>query len=171
MIGRALRHCGGAAAAEMALVAPLLLGLLTGSVELGNYFLSEHILVKGVRDGAVYAARQNVVSNYDCSTGTPTVPTTVVDNTEALVRTGQLSGGTDRLPNWTSGSTVFTITVSCVTSAGGTTLGGMYYLNGGKVPVLTVTAQLPYKSLLSSFGFNAVNLQLNASEQAAATGV
>ena len=43
-----LRHChSGAAAVEMALVAPLLLALLFGSVELGKYFLDQHVVVKG----------------------------------------------------------------------------------------------------------------------------
>src|SRR5215217_7313983 len=50
----------GSAAAEMALVLPLLLALMFGSLELGDYFLSEHVLLKGVRDGAVYAARQDI---------------------------------------------------------------------------------------------------------------
>ena len=46
----------GAAAAEMALVTPLLLVILFGAVELGNYFYNEHIVVKAVRDGARFAA-------------------------------------------------------------------------------------------------------------------
>ena len=33
--------------------------LMFGAVELGNYFLNEHSLVKAVRDGARYAARQD----------------------------------------------------------------------------------------------------------------
>ena len=37
-------------------------------VEIGNYFLDEHILVKAVRDGARFAARQNF-SNYSACTG------------------------------------------------------------------------------------------------------
>jgi Flp pilus assembly protein TadG len=42
---RTLRLLGarrGSAGVEMALVLPLLLGLMCGSVELGNNFLSEH---------------------------------------------------------------------------------------------------------------------------------
>jgi Flp pilus assembly protein TadG len=171
MTRRLFRDGRGSAAVEMALVSPMLLILMMGAVELGNYFYSQHILVKGVRDGAIYAARQDIATNYDCSAGTPTVPSTVVTNTKQLVRTGQLTGGTDRLPNWTSGSTSFTVTVSCVTAAGGTTLGGMYTSNGGKVPVVTVTAQLPYRSVLGRMGFDATSLDLYATEQTAATGV
>lgn len=160
---------GGAAAAEMALVLPLLLALMFGAFELGNYFRSEHVLIKGVRDGAVYAARQPI-SNYDCSTASPVVPATVVDSAKALVRTGELSGGTDRLPLWADGSTTFTITASCVTSAGGTPLLGIYQVNGGKVPVITVTANLPYRSVLQTLGFDTAGIRVHATEQAVVTG-
>src|SRR3546814_6902005 len=43
----------------MALVSPMLILLMFGSFELGNYFLDEHVVLKAVRDGARYAARQN----------------------------------------------------------------------------------------------------------------
>jgi Flp pilus assembly protein TadG len=165
------RDWRGSAAAEMALVLPLLLALTFGSLELGNYFLSEHVLLKGVRDGAVYAARQNLPLNYDCSAGTLTVPTTVVDNTKSLVRSGELSGGTDRLPLWADVSTTFTVSATCVTSAGGTTLAGMYLVNGGKVPVVTVAADLPYQSLMGTLGLGQPGLRLEAQQQAIVTGI
>ena len=58
-----LNRCqSGVAAVEMALVAPLLLALLFGSVELGKYFLDQHVVVKAVRDGAV--SRPQPMSNY-----------------------------------------------------------------------------------------------------------
>ena len=49
---RLARDVHAAAAAELALVLPLLLIIMFGSFEIGNYFLNEHILVKAVRDGA-----------------------------------------------------------------------------------------------------------------------
>ena len=54
--GALFRDCRGAAAAEMAMVLPLLLALMFGVTELGRYFWSEHVLLKGVwqcnrRDG------------------------------------------------------------------------------------------------------------------------
>jgi Flp pilus assembly protein TadG len=158
-----------AAAVEMALVLPILLALMFGAFEVGNYFRSEHVLIKGVRDGAVYAARQDI-SNYNCSVASPPVPATVVDSAKALVRTGELAGGTDRLPRWADVSTIFTITASCVTSAGGTTLLGIYQVNGGKVPVITVTADLPYQSVLGTLGFGTVGVRVHAVQQAVVTG-
>ncbi len=161
----------GSAGAEMAMVLPLLLAILFGSVEIGNYFRSEHILLKGVRTGAVYAARQDVLANYNCAAGTPIVPSGILGDTKTLVRTGALSGGSDLLPKWTDGSTTFSITVSCVTAAGGTTLSGIYLVNGGHVPVISVSANLPYRSVLGTLGIPSPNVRLKAAQQAAATGI
>ena len=172
LFARLIRSTSGSAAAEMALVLPLLTVLLFGSVELGNYFYSEHVLVKGVRDGARYAARQ-AFSNYTAC-GSPGA--TIENNTKALVRTGQLSGGTDLLPNWADANTTFTVTVNCYPSAGGTALSGIYndLVNGtgGSVgaPVVTVTASVPYRSIFGYIG-HGFNLTLNATSQAAVQGI
>jgi Flp pilus assembly protein TadG len=171
MSARLASNRRGSAGAEMALVLPLLLVLLFGSIELGNYFRSEHILLKSVRGGAVYAARQDVIVNYNCAAGTPTVPAGIVTSTKNLVRTGELSGGTDLLPKWSDGSTSFTMNVSCHTVAAGTTLGGIYVVSGGQVPVLTVSADLPYRSVLGTLGLSGPDLRLKAAQQATATGV
>jgi len=48
----------GAAAAEMALVTPLLMALLFATMEGSRYFLDEHVVLKAVRDGARFASRQ-----------------------------------------------------------------------------------------------------------------
>ena len=160
---KSLSDCGGAAGAEMALVLPILLALLFGATELGRYFWSEHVLLKGVRDGAIYAARQRI-DNFNCATSA--VNSNVVDQTKALVRTGALSGGADRLPNWSSGT--FSIDLACVTSTGGTALSGIYSANSGDVPVITVRASVPFTSL---FGFSlGSGLLLNAEQQAAVYG-
>ena len=171
MTFRLSRNRRGSAGAEMALVLPLLLLLLFGSIELGNYFRSEHILLKGVRSGAVYAARQDITINYDCSSGTPIVPPTVVNETKTLVRTGSLGGSDDLLPRWSDASTTFTMSVECETTAGGTTLAGLYIVNGGYVPVLTLTADLPYNSVFGTLGLGSPGLRLKASQQAAVYGV
>jgi Flp pilus assembly protein TadG len=166
MIRRLHSDTRGTAAIELVLVLPLLLVLMLGSVELGSYFWSEHILVKGVRDGAIFAARREI---YDCTGGAATVSQAAKDDTEAVVRSGELSGGTDRLPNWDSAT--FDVTVACAADAGGTAMSGMYSQTGGNVPIVTVTAQLPYRTVISTIGFNAASLNLGAREQAIGTGV
>ena len=180
MIGRSLRRLKadtrGNAAAEMALVMPLLLIIMLGSVELGNYFLDEHVLVKAVRDGARYAARQ-AFANYNGCTGTAAdVPQTVKDNTKLIVRKGTLdSNDPDLLPNWSDGATTFTVQMSCTSDPGGTHMGGIY--SGSIVgtadaaPVVIVTASLPYRTVLGSLGFSGVGYALNATQQASVTGL
>jgi Flp pilus assembly protein TadG len=152
----------GSAAAEMALVTPLLLTLMFGSFELGNYFLDNHVVEKAVRDGARYAARRSL-SNYTACTGDP--GGTVKADTQNLVRTGQVtSGGNARLPGWTSNSTI-TVTITC-----GSGYTGIYTGLSG-APVVTVTAAVPYSSLFQAIGFNASSLILNARAQAPVMGI
>lgn len=171
-----------AAAVEMALVAPLLLIIMFGSVELGNYFLDEHDLVKSVRDGARFAARQDFSNYTACSGSLPTPGTagSAFENTKLIVQKGTLdSTASDLLPNWPSAT--FTASVSCVASAGGQNMLGIYTgrlggtCNGssasGCAQVITVNASLNYRSILGSFGFSGRGLTLNASSQAAVTGI
>jgi Flp pilus assembly protein TadG len=166
---RLIADCRGSAAVEMVLVTPLLSILMAGSAELGRYFYQEHVLTKAVRDGAVFAARSDI-NKFHCDSGAVDAP--IPDNTRALVRTGGLSGQQDLLPWWTATSGVtFTVTVVCSTAAGGTTLGGIYTANGGKVPVVTVSATLPYRTMMAAAGLSTGTWQLNATEQAAVQGL
>lgn len=159
-----IADCRAAAAAEMALVAPLLILILFGSAELGRYFYHEHVLVKSLRDGAVFAARAPI-DNFDCAA--TSVNNAVFVNTRSLVRTGGLSGQADLLPWWSAAGATFTMTLACPTSAGGVTLEGIYTANGGKVPVITLNASLPYQPFFASAGMTS----LNASAQSAVLGI
>jgi hypothetical protein len=157
----------------MALSVPLLLLLVCGCVEMGNFFMDEHRLVKAVRDGARYAARQDLTYFTGCS-GTP--GGTVVTDTQNIVKTGLLSGGDDQLPNLGSATIDVTI-VGCSTSAGGTALSGFYANvknSSGTVvgaPIVQVEASVPYKPIVNTLlGFNPYNLTLNAGQQAAVMG-
>lgn len=161
-----IRDQRGAAAAEMALVMPMLLVIMIGSVELGNFFYNEHILVKAVRDGARYAARQSF-SNYSCS-GAP--GGTVVADTQALVRKSLLSGGTDRLAGIQNAD--ITLTTSCKTTQGGQSMTGIYRGAANGAPIVTVSATVDYAPVIgAAFGFSGVGLHLNASQQAAVMGL
>lgn len=154
----------GSAGAEMALVTPLLLVLLFGSVELGRYFHSEHLVVKAVRDGARYAARQDF-SNFTCSSNA--IGGTVVSDTQTLVRTGLLSGGTAQLAGWNAAT--ITVNMSCLTSASSTTLSGIYAGRAGGAPIVTVKAVVPYSPLFGSWALG--TMKMAATQQAAVTGI
>jgi len=161
------------AAVEMVLVLPILLSIMMGAFELGNYFRSEHILLEGLRNGARYAARQSLSSYNGCS-GTPAG--TIEADTKNVVRSGSVAGGTDRLPNWTDAATTFTVTVSCSTTAGSQTMSGIYRdFNNSTgtflgAPVVTVQAHLPYRSVLAKYGFTGIGMSINGSAQAAVMG-
>ena len=155
------------AAIEMALVTPLLCLIMLGSAELGRYFYNEHIMVKAVRDGAVFASRQPI-DKFLCATGDIVDP--VKPNTFALIKTGALANGTNLLRQWSGSGTSLTMTLACVTAAGGTTLGGIYTANGGLVPVITVTASTPYTPIFNGFGLWS-GFSLNASEEASVIGI
>ena len=160
------RDVRATAAAEMALVLPLLLIIMFGSFEIGNYFLNEHILVKAVRDGARFAARQNF-DNYSACSGAVGDP--ILTDTRNVVKTGVVAGGTDRLPYWTA--TTISVTMACTTSTGGQTLSGIYKGRASGAPIVTVSATVPYTPVLRSFGFSGIGLNLNASQQAAVMGL
>lgn len=155
----------GAAAAEMALVTPLLIILMFGSFELGNYFLSEHVVAKAVRDGARYAARRSFV-DFTCPNA---VATDVVDKTRNITRTGQVAdGGTARLVNWTVPTTV-SVTLSCTAISGGNYSG--IYKGLANVPRVKVSATVPYRSLFNNLGFTASTLNLVSESEATVQGI
>lgn len=152
----------GVAAVEMALVMPFLLVLMFGAFELGNYFLSEHVVQKGVRDAARYAARLPI-TDYDCGANTMSAETQV----KRLARTGEPDGTTARLRGWTDDS-MTTITISCDNSSAYGT-GGIFTDFDDGAPVITVSATVPYETLFA-FGLSATTLSLNAQSQAAVMG-
>jgi Flp pilus assembly protein TadG len=158
---------GGSAATEMALVMPLLLVILFGSLELGNYFMNEHTLVKAVRNGARFAARQNFTNYPDCST----VSTDTRDDTRNVVMNGYLSGGTIITPNIDAAD--ITVTTSCATEVGAanTPMTGIYFARTDGAQIVTVTASVDYRPVLAAFGFSGVGFKLNASSEAAVAGI
>lgn len=162
---RALLCRRGSAAVEMALVTPMLLTLLFGAADLGNYFLSEHALINGVRDGARYAAR---VYPLACTAVNDDTTTTTATATKNLVRTNTIDGtGNARLYGWNDNSTI-KVSITCNTSA--TYAGGIYSGSSTGAPVVTVSATVPYTSLFKAFGLTTTTINMNAAAQSAVQG-
>jgi hypothetical protein len=153
----------------MALIVPVLLTLLLGSMELGNYFYNQHTLTKSVRDGARFAARQ-AFEHFETCDAEP--GGTVVADTKQVTRTGQVTGGSDRLPNWTAGDTQFSVTTRCSTESDGVTYGGIYSAFASEgARYVVVEAVLPYQPIMGMLGLASGNLQVHASQQAAVAGI
>lgn len=162
-----LKHSGGTAAAEMAMVGPLVILLIFSAMELGNLFYNQHLLSKAVRDGARYAARQPF-SAYDM--GACAMSSDAETRTRRLVRTAQLAaaGAPSRLPNWNEADEPMTIDINVVCDTSGTYT-GVYMQNGNVATAVTVEASVPYTPLIGiSFALSSMNL--TAQSQAAVAG-
>ena len=181
-LGQLRKDDAGSSATEMALVVPFFLALLFGSVELGNFFMTEHALQKQVQDGARFGSRLEIASGYSC-------PTTVFKDAgwatqiTNVTKNGVVTGaGNPRFGSWfwarncTGKAQTVTASVRCVdkdqVDSGDTGFTGIYTsLPGTTIPVVKVEADVKYPSVLSGLGFNSVNLCLTATSEAAVQGL
>ena len=155
-LSRSIRHEGGAAAAEMALMLPLLTLLIFGGVEMGSFFWTEHQVIKSVRNGTRYAARQDF-SNFTCDGTTVGTADAQVRN---LIRTGTVDGSGDPvIRTWTAAADGIDILVTCDTGSSYSTKGIYTDQSGASAPSVTsalniqVDVTLPYPSLFDNLGY------------------
>lgn len=162
-----LRNRGGAAAAEMALIMPLLLVLMFGAFETGKFFLDVHTVSKAVRDGARFAARQPF-TEMPCGGAAADEA-----NIRNLVRTGTPDiGGTPRPPRlsyWGDPATI-TVTITCDTT-GSYSSASIYATAPGGARNVTVSADVPYDALLGFAGIDTSGLRVRSRSQAAVMGI
>lgn len=152
----------GSAAVEMALVLPMTMALLFGGFEAGNYMLTQHKVIKGVRDGARYAGRLPF-SNYDCDTGT--VSSAAEDDIIAVTRSGQPDGtGPVRVRGWDTAEVSVTVSCDATTNTG-------LYRDRGAAPRVLVATRVPYPSILGTLGFDTSGAVVRAQAQAAVMGI
>lgn len=160
----------GNAAVELALSLPMVLALIFTTMEGAHFLYTQHKVIKGVRDGARYAARLPF-STYTCPSTPPTDP--ALTNIRNLTRTGYINGdnpnvdGTDNpvVRGWTNANIAVTLNCSSATNT------GVYQYTTGGAPRIKVSAQVSYPSLFSILGFAfAPNAKLNAAAQAAVMG-
>jgi hypothetical protein len=170
-----------AAAAEMALVTPLLLAIMFGSVELGNLFMDEHALEKQVRNGARYASRLELDENFSC-------PATVFEDPDAntkvinVTKNGAVDGAGN--PRWTGywtrpctgGGPTLTVSIRCVNKdqidTANTGNSGIYTsLEGTTIPVVKVAGAVKYRSVAGLLGFDATNVCLKAESELPVQGI
>jgi Flp pilus assembly protein TadG len=155
------RHQGGAAAAEMALMIPLLLLIMFGGFEAGHFFYNEQKIIKAVRDGARFAGRQNF-GEYTCPSGINQATKTLI---QEKTRTGHLANGTPLISGWTENEDI-TVIVACPGNTNGIFVGAP-----GGARVVTVNATASYPSLFGTLGLIDSTRSVNASAQAVVMGI
>jgi Flp pilus assembly protein TadG len=170
-----------AAAAELAMVTPLLLALLFGSAELGNFFADEHALEKQVRDGARFASRLEFNTAYACPGAVfqdPDATTKIIN----VTKNGAVSGAGN--PRWTTywdrtctgSQQTVSVSIRCVDKSAVATTNngptGLYStLAGTTIPVVKVSGAVQYRSVLGLLGLDLTNACLRADSEAAVQGL
>lgn len=162
----------------------MLIILMFGSMELGNYFLDQHAVTKQVHDGARFASRMTLANPYVCSAEVAHVLADVDTDGDGegdaasvqivnVTKTGSVDGSaTGRFEGdfWDGCGTdaPLTVTTRCVSKAN---YGGIYNGLSGDIPVVKISASVDYPSLFAAIGFNSANLCLRASSEAAVAGL
>lgn len=171
------RNDDAAASAEMVLIAPMLVILMFGSMELGNLFLTEHAVTKQVRDGARYASRLTIHPDYSCEAGDDL--STIFEDPDAgekivnVTQSGSVDGtGVTRFAAgfWDACGTgdPVKVTIRCVDKDD---YGGIYAGLDGDIPVVKVSASVSYPSLFSTLGFNTTGMCVRADSEVAVAGL
>ncbi len=168
LLNRFRRCRRGSPAVEFALLAPILILVVGGIIELGLLLSDQTTLEKSVRAGAVAGARLAI----DRSGGTPAFVNASAAQTliDCVVKKGVPNcSGSDpyKLPGWTDGSAAVTVTLRYDTVTDGT--------NPVDVVVIRVVATLPHTPLVPDawnfFGGRFVNtITLEASDEQAYIG-
>ncbi|MCW5751210.1 MAG: pilus assembly protein [Alphaproteobacteria bacterium] len=132
---------GGVAAVEFALVMPILLLLLFGSIELGRLMRDYHVASKGVRDAGRFLSR---VPASCTAPGAGTIAADELTRARNLALTGRVQApstpGDYLLPYWTDPASI-AIEVDCVANDG--SYAGLYAASAF-IARLTVTATVPF---------------------------
>ena len=152
----------GAAAAEMALMLPLLLILIFVGFEAGHYFYTEHKVIKAVREGARYAGRQPW-GYINCN---DPIDADAESRIKQVTLTGTLTGTVPRIPGMELGD--ITVTRGCDPNFEGD---GIFKGTADGAPLVLVQARTAYPSLFEQLGLLDSSFQVQASAEAVVNGI
>lgn len=160
------RDTRAAASAEFILIVPMVLPLIFGAMEAGNYFWSQQKLTQAVRDGARYAGRLNYNTICPSGNATTAVETNAETDIKNLTRTGDIDGGAPVLPKLTNAR------IAVVPNCGDFTSTGIYAGYGGAGAIVSIEAKsVPYRSILGRLGVIDDTFKLGASAHAPVIGI
>ena len=130
LLNRLIRDRRGTIVVEFALFVPILMILFLGITEVGRAHFQAVALEKGLRAGAMYAAR----NAFPLSAAVKT-------STENLVRTGRLDGAPPYpVPGWAESSSGLQISPLS------------FDVDGTALPVVRLTATVPFDPLIPGLG-------------------
>jgi hypothetical protein len=149
------RNDRAAAVVELTLVLPFLILITAGLSEFGLMVSQQQVIPKSVRDAARYAARTPVTFKTCPLNGQPEWGALVTDTQNVALR-GSVSASAPLLISTFNNASMVTVADSCAPA--GTflsTAGG-----GNDIPVITVTATVPYAGIgfLAFLGLSTFNL-------------
>lgn len=159
---RFIRDTRGAAAAEMALMVPLLLTLMFAGFEAGHYFYTEQQVIKAVREGSRYAGRLG----FDAFPCGGTADATAVAQIQQVTRTGTVTGTNPRVRGMALSD--ITVTHRCDANFEND---GIFKGTTGGAPIVLVEAEAGYNSLFEALGVIDSSAIVQASSEAVVNGI
>jgi Flp pilus assembly protein TadG len=137
------RDRAGSISIEFALSLPLLLLVMTGILEVGRVFYQAHMVERGLRSAALYASRNDWPLKASAQT--------TVDN---LAKTSTADGSGGYVASgWADASANLNVDLS-----------GTYVVAGNPVPIIKLTADIPFDPLLPGLlevaGFQNYRIQM-----------
>lgn len=165
LLERSMRDERGSPLVELALVLPVLLVMVFGTLEFANILYQQHILTKGVQEAARFAARNpSVNQTIDCPPTSGAWSSTVAAAAN-IATTGNPAGTNPILPNFSASDV--TVTVECPAS------GGLISSNpsSGSIPVVLVRAEIDARNLGFLSLINITDLQLSAEHREMGVGL
>lgn len=157
------------------MVAPLLILLMFGSIELGYYILNEQSLENATRSAARYAARLPLAESYSCDP--PTVTSEAQSKIVNVAVTGKVDpSATDpkALPFGTAdqpcstGGTSLSVTVRCVSKD---EYPGLWRGYDGDIPVVKVAGAVRYRPLFAPIAFESGALCVRSDSETPVIGL
>lgn len=162
---RAAKDERGSPLAEIALVLPLLLVMVFGTLEFANILYQQQVITKGVQEAARFAARNPALNATVACPPASGGWTSAASAAANVAATGSPAGGNLILPNFAAANVV--VTVECPASA------GLISSNpdSGSIPVVLVRAKIDVRSVGFLAFLNITDMQLSAQHREMGVGL
>lgn len=161
--------CRGTAAVEFAIILPFMLLLIFGIIEVGRMLTDYQTITKSVRDASRFLGRVEMTCPGTAPSSGPVQNYLVDTNNEMVAKNLVLAGTVDTptasnflinlkgWPDYATAAASVAATVNCVANAG--QYKGVFD-NQALIPVVTVTATVPFNFLWGSLFINTATISM-----------